>query len=492
MTFTRFSFPVAAGFALASMALAQKGPPLPPPPGGGICPPGNTADLCIPLDGSFSIAPINNFGAVAPCFENDDQSTAAIPLLFPFDLFGTLQNSVFINNNGNVSFGSSFGTFTASGFPVAGFPMVAPFWGDVDTRATNGGVVWFRSEPNRFTVTWDHVGYYSAHGDLLSTFQLIMTDGTDPLVGIGNNVCFCYGDMQWTTGDASGGSGGFGGTPATVGVNEGNGVDFFQIGRFDHPGNDYDGPGGNADGVDFLDGQRQCFQVGSATNTPPIFINPPQGCLMASAGVPLVFQIGAIAPEAVQSTTMTVNDGGLANFSCVIVNGGPGGQATATCTFIPGGAQVGQFNVIFTACDNFSPPACTSITVCILVAECHQLFGRGGEGSQINLFGHLYDSQITNVRMHFPVTMTDHPSIPVPNLAAGQIQFSMETLMYNPQAFPNNPSQWSNRLRVTVLPGQVVTGQLQGTLNGIHQGLQTFTNPQGQVMMTFPFAIDGM
>jgi hypothetical protein len=88
--------------------------------------------------------------------------------------------------------------------------------------------------------------------------------------------------------------------------------------------------------------------------------------------------------------------------------------------------------------------------------------------------------------------MTDHPSMPVPNLASGQIQFAMETLMYNPQIFPNNPSQWSNRLRVTVLPGQVVTGQLQGTLNGIHQGLQTFTNPQGQVMMTFPFTIDGM
>ena len=45
--------------------------------------------------------------------------------------------------------------------------------------------------------------------------------------------------------------GGFGGAPATVGVNHGNGVDFFQIGLFDHAGNDYDGPGGNNDGVSF-------------------------------------------------------------------------------------------------------------------------------------------------------------------------------------------------------------------------------------------------
>jgi len=32
--------------------------------------------------------------------------------------------------------------------------------------------------------------------------------------------------LQWTTGDASGGEGGFGGTPAQAGFDAGNGVDF--------------------------------------------------------------------------------------------------------------------------------------------------------------------------------------------------------------------------------------------------------------------------
>ena len=54
-----------------------------------------------------------------------------------------------------MSFGSGFSTFTSTGFPVNGFPMVAPFWADVDTRNALSGVVYFKSEANRFTVIWD-------------------------------------------------------------------------------------------------------------------------------------------------------------------------------------------------------------------------------------------------------------------------------------------------------------------------------------------------
>ena len=48
------------------------------------------------------------------------------------------------------------------------------------------------------------------------------TDGTYSF------AIFLYADglIQWTTGDASGGSGGLGGTPAQVGFNAGDGVRF--------------------------------------------------------------------------------------------------------------------------------------------------------------------------------------------------------------------------------------------------------------------------
>ena len=44
-------------------------------------------------------------------------------------------------------------------------------------------------------------------------------------------VSFLYadGEIQWTTGDASGGSGGLGGTPALAGFNAGDGIHFSTI-----------------------------------------------------------------------------------------------------------------------------------------------------------------------------------------------------------------------------------------------------------------------
>src|SRR5262249_14455897 len=148
--------------------------------------------------------------------------------------------------------------------------------------------------------------------------------------------------------------------------------------------------------------------------------------------------------------------------------------------------------VDFQACDNFNPPACSNLTVCLQTAECHQVFGRGGEGSQITLFGHTYNTELGSVRLHYAVTMVDHPSLRVPLITSGQLNFSMQTWMYNPTIFPNNSDQWSQRLRLTIMPGGVVNGDLFGTLNGIHQNLSTYTDPNGVLWMTFPFSIDGL
>ncbi|MBL8863793.1 MAG: hypothetical protein JNK02_17520 [Planctomycetes bacterium] len=460
----------------------------------GACTPGNTSALCIPVDGTHQVVVFDGLGGSGPanpgdpCQRNDDDVTLAIALPFVFDLFGSPQTSIFINNNGNLSFGTSFSTFTSTGFPVNGFPMIAPFWADVDTRNAASGVVYYKLEATRLTVTWDQVGYYNTAADKRNTFQVIISDGTDPVVGLGQNVCFCYGDMQWTTGSASGGVNGFGGTPATVGINAGDGVNFFQIGRFDQPGNAYDGPGGNPDGVDFLDNTRQCFVTGTLQNTPPIFLNPPSACLMASAGVPLQFSLQAIGPEANQTVTI-VETSGTPNLVCVPT---PGNPASITCTFTPDLNQVGTTNFVFVATDNFQPPASTTLGVCVQTAECHQLVGRGGTGSDVTLFGHLYHTHLTSVRSWWPVTMTDRPNLRVPNLSTGQINFSVQTVMYNPQMFPTNPQQWSQRLRITVLPGFLVHGELFDTMNGIHQFLATYTDPLGNVYMTFPFSIDGL
>ncbi|MEM9381305.1 MAG: nidogen-like domain-containing protein [Planctomycetota bacterium] len=344
--------------------------------GSGGCPQiGGT--LCVPLDSTFLVVPFSGFG---DCERNDDGSAQLVLNGWSFDFFGTPWGDIYVNNNGNVSFGAPFSAFSSSGFPVSGFPMVAPFWGDVDTRADDvDGAVWYREwstaagdAVNRIVITWDHVGYYNTSTDKLNTFQLILTDGNDPMIGAGNNVCFCYDDMQWTTGSASGGSGGFGGTPATVGANQGNGTDFFLVGRFDQPGSAYDGPGGANDGVDYLDGQQICFSVGSGqTNVPPVFVNTDPNHVV-ELGQTLTFDVSSIGPETGQTVTFTNDAAGLANFSTTDT---PGNPAVSSVTFSPDATQLGTTRITFTATDDGTPVAFTDFVVEIVVTPALTIGG---------------------------------------------------------------------------------------------------------------------
>jgi hypothetical protein len=183
---------------------------------------------------------------------NDDGS-AHVDIPFDFEMYGMMFNMFYVNTNGNISFNGPLSSFSSTGFPSGMNRMVAPFWADVDIRNGLGDVYGKVSGPwpgNTYSVAWDMVGYYSRRGDLRNTFQVMISDGTNPTMGLGNNVCFCYGDMQWTTGGASDGVDGFGGIPATVGMNEGDGILYTELGRYDTEAE-----------VNTLDHTQTCFSV---------------------------------------------------------------------------------------------------------------------------------------------------------------------------------------------------------------------------------------
>lgn len=316
--------------------------------------------LLFPLDGSYTLA-------MGP---NDDGSTGEIPLGFDFQFYGETYNSVFINNNGNLSFGAAYPNFTSTGFPVSGFPMVAPFWADVDTRSELGAV-WYKLESNALIVTWDAVGYFNQQGDKRNTFQVAISDGTHPLIGIGVNVAFSFGDMQWTTGSASDGVLGFGGVPATVGANAGDNEDFFQIGRFDKAGTDYDGPFGNTDGVDYLDGQVIRFSTATGgANIPPIGTGlPPSGLVRVNPaiGETLSLAVQFLSPEADQTTTVAVQDvNGALGRGMQVVNT-PGTTASLQFTWSPTCADSGLYEIHMDAQDTFEPAGTSSASFTVLV-----------------------------------------------------------------------------------------------------------------------------
>jgi hypothetical protein len=345
---------------------------------------GDPRTLLFPLDNEFTR--VNFFGDGASgnrpatgLDQHNDDDSATVPLPFEFDLYGEIFNTAFVNNNGNISFGTFFSTFTATGFPSSQFKMVAPFWGDVDTGSSSMfiGDVWQKVTENTLIVIWDNVGYYNQHGDKRNTFEVAISDGTNGAMGGGNNVCFSYGDMQWTTGDASGGQNGFGGTPATVGANRGNGVDFFQIGRFDHDGLDYDGPGGNTDGVSYLDRRIFCFSTATATaNIAPIASDfPPDNFITVNAGVgeTLNRTVSFLSPEEGQSTGLLVNDVDNAAAAGLSVTSQDGNIATAQLEWQPDCADVGTYRVDFLATDNFDPAGETFVQLTIdIVCEPNQ------------------------------------------------------------------------------------------------------------------------
>lgn len=320
----------------------------------------------IQLDNSFSLAMV----------PNDDASSSYIHLPFTFNFYGTPYDSIVINNNGNISFTSAYLSFTANPFPDPTYNMIAPFWGDVDTRAANGGNVWYKTTPDALIVIWDHVGYFNMHDTLTNTFQLVISNGNDTLIHGNNNVSFCYGDMQWTTGDASGGINGIGGTAATVGLNVGNGLDFFQIGQFDSTGTFFDGPYNQIDHVDFLDNQEMYFNVAAmnAANIPPLLMNSSicdtidvyTGDTLHKSMNLAEFTLAMATPEPNQTLSYSLTCDAPSALTYIETGNGID-YIQLACTFNANNLQPGIYHINLNVTDNGTPSENTSLSIPIIV-----------------------------------------------------------------------------------------------------------------------------
>ena len=341
-------------------------------------------DCLIPLDSTFQLAML----------PNDDLYSNSILLPFDFSFYGTTYDSLYINNNGNISFSQPYSTFTAYSFPDPTFNMIAPFWADVDTRSANGGNVWYKLNPHSLVIVWDHVGYFSMMEDKLNTFQLIISDGLDTLIPNANNVSFCYGDMQWTTGSASGGANGFGGSAATVGVNIGNGINYFQVGQFDTSGVAFDGPYNNNDQVDFLDGQEIYFDLANTnSNIPPLVmssgicdtIDVYTGDTLKSLNA-IDFTIGISTPEIGQllSTSISCDEPTALTYQTTVVSN----EFTSfDLTFDATGVQPGLYHIQIETTDNGIPAQTVTKNIPIRVVYDANLAGINDVGvAQIEVY----------------------------------------------------------------------------------------------------------
>jgi len=223
---------------------------------------------------------------------NDDGSTGLVALGFGANFFGTTYTDLYVNNNGNVTFGDPLGQFTPFGLSGATLrPIIAPFFADVDTRLPAGLEVTYGTGtlgPNSasFGVNWIDVDYFvGSHPSQLNTFQLRLIDRSDIAAG-DFDICFAYDQITWETGDASGGVGGLGGESARVGYSNGTGLagTFFE-----QAGSGVNGAflNGGPNALIDLPGMKLLFQVRSGNVTQAV----PEPSTFALGGIGLILSL---------------------------------------------------------------------------------------------------------------------------------------------------------------------------------------------------------
>lgn len=304
----------------------------------------------------------------------DDGSYGPVALPFSFYLYGQYYTQCYININGSISFGGPEGTYNASGFPASGFSLVAPFWADVDLRGGNStqNKVQYKVMHDALYVNWTNVGYYPMQTDKVNSFQVHIKSG-DPGVDQKPNVTFCYGSMQWTTGSASGGSNGFGGTPANVGANKGDNVNYIQFGRFNHAGTDYNGPFGAPSGVGWLTGKSFSFATDITVGNLVPVVAGQSVCdsLTVCTGVLTQLSMEFLSPEPNQITVPNSTAPTLSNYT--IVNNVTGNVGSITTEFLPTLADTGYHVITFTGTDNGSPVMTGTQIIILHVVSSPQL-----------------------------------------------------------------------------------------------------------------------
>jgi hypothetical protein len=166
-----------------------------------------------PAQGFFTIGPTNN--AIRPGFDqqflapNDDNfglTNLLANIGFGIDFFGTTYTTLYVNNNGNVTFDGPRYNYTPTNLATLGIKLIAPYWADVDTRNSASDVVRYGTNAinghSAFGVEWVNVGYYTFFGggaDKLLSCQLVIIDRSD-IATSDFDLEFNYDKVEWEWG----------------------------------------------------------------------------------------------------------------------------------------------------------------------------------------------------------------------------------------------------------------------------------------------------
>uniref|UniRef100_A0AC35F270 Uncharacterized protein n=1 Tax=Panagrolaimus sp. PS1159 TaxID=55785 RepID=A0AC35F270_9BILA len=204
--------------------------------------------VCVTSEVNISdFFPFGTANGDAELIRGSDVSSPPLNLSMAFPFFGLPQATLWINENGLISFNRKISDFTPwCKAAQSDYRIIAPFWADVDARRS--GDIYYRQTTDAavlakgeaelakafsdighidlkwaFIATWVNVTYFrdppgsDESTRLRNTFQaILLTDGSQSF------TIFYYNKITWTTGDVSNGINGLGGTPAEVGYDLGD------------------------------------------------------------------------------------------------------------------------------------------------------------------------------------------------------------------------------------------------------------------------------
>jgi hypothetical protein len=105
----------------------------------------------------------------------NDGYTGDLTIPFTFSLVGETYTSLVVYNNGFIAFSSAGPSWFVNGW-----------YTNIDTRGSTSGLVWYKAiGGNTFAAVWDRVGVYNQNDPDPNTFQIMISDGTNPDMGIG-------------------------------------------------------------------------------------------------------------------------------------------------------------------------------------------------------------------------------------------------------------------------------------------------------------------
>ncbi|EKF85887.1 nidogen-like domain-containing protein [Methanobacterium formicicum] len=144
----------------------------------------NMASINLAISGKIPDDIFTNEGQQGGVVNSDDGTTSAITLPFPVTFYGQTYNTIYINVNGLISFGTPMPGPYYRDYPD-NVPYIAAFWGDLDI--THAGSIYYTIENDKIIITWDKVPGYT-QTDKFNTFRIIIrSNGT---------FTFDYDDME--------------------------------------------------------------------------------------------------------------------------------------------------------------------------------------------------------------------------------------------------------------------------------------------------------